>query len=49
MLLHLMDAQDLAAADLVDVLGSAEIVNQVLSGQQPIDAAQVRPVACRSA
>jgi antitoxin component HigA of HigAB toxin-antitoxin module len=47
MLLHLMDAQDLAAADLVDVLGSAQIVEQVLSGQQPIDAAQVQLLADR--
>jgi HTH-type transcriptional regulator / antitoxin HigA len=47
MLLHLMDAQDLAAADLVDVLGSAAIVERVLSGQQPIDAAQVQLLADR--
>jgi HTH-type transcriptional regulator / antitoxin HigA len=47
MLLHLMDAQDLAAADLVDVLGSLEIVEQVLSGQQPIDSAQIQLLADR--
>jgi HTH-type transcriptional regulator / antitoxin HigA len=46
-LLHLMDAQDLAAADLVEVLGSLEIVEQVLSGQQPIDSAQIQLLADR--
>jgi HTH-type transcriptional regulator / antitoxin HigA len=46
-LLHLMDAQDLAPADLVEVLGSLEIVEQVLSGQQPIDVTQVQLLADR--
>jgi HTH-type transcriptional regulator / antitoxin HigA len=46
-LLHLMDTQDLVGADLVDVLGSATIVDQILSGQQPIDAAQAQSLAQR--
>jgi antitoxin component HigA of HigAB toxin-antitoxin module len=47
LLLHLMDAQDLAAADLVDVLGSGEIVEQILSGQRSIDVTQVQLLADR--
>jgi HTH-type transcriptional regulator / antitoxin HigA len=47
LLLHLMDAQDLAAADLLDVLGSAEIVDKILSGQQSIDPTQARLLADR--
>jgi antitoxin component HigA of HigAB toxin-antitoxin module len=42
-----MDAQDLAAADLVDVLGSGEIVEQILSGQRSIDVTQVQLLADR--
>ncbi len=47
MLLHLMDAQDLAAADLVEILGSLEILEKVLSGQQPIDSSQIQLLADR--
>jgi antitoxin component HigA of HigAB toxin-antitoxin module len=42
-----MDAQDLTAADLVNVLGSTEIVEQILSGQQSIDSAQIQLLADR--
>ncbi|GAB4203147.1 MAG: hypothetical protein Fur006_57210 [Coleofasciculaceae cyanobacterium] len=36
MLLHLMDAQSLEEADLVESLGSRELVSQVMSGKQTI-------------
>ena len=36
MLLHLMDAQSLQSADLVEILGSREIVSQVMSRKQEI-------------
>jgi HTH-type transcriptional regulator/antitoxin HigA len=34
MLLHLMDAQSLEPANLVEILGSSEVVSQVISGKQ---------------
>jgi HTH-type transcriptional regulator / antitoxin HigA len=46
-LLHLMDAQDLVGADLVDVLGDATIVEQILAGQQPIGPTQAQALAQR--
>lgn len=36
MLLHLMDAQSLEETDLVESLGSREVVSQVISGKQTI-------------
>lgn len=36
MLLHLMDVRSLEAADLVAILGSREVVSQVMSGKQEI-------------
>ncbi|MBH8560920.1 transcriptional regulator [Nostoc sp. CENA67] len=36
MLLHLMEARSLEAADLVAILGSREVVSQVMNGKQEI-------------
>jgi HTH-type transcriptional regulator / antitoxin HigA len=44
-LVHLMDAQDLEASDLVEILGSVEVVNQILNGKKPIDIEQARSLA----
>jgi HTH-type transcriptional regulator / antitoxin HigA len=46
-LLHLMDAQDLVAADLVDALGSPAIVEQILTGECPIGPTQAQSLAQR--
>jgi HTH-type transcriptional regulator / antitoxin HigA len=46
-LLHLMDAQDLTAADLVRVLGGVEVVEGILTGQIVIDGAQAKVLADR--
>ena len=46
-LINLMDAQDVMAGDLVPVLGSAELVNQILLGQQPINPVQATLLADR--
>jgi HTH-type transcriptional regulator / antitoxin HigA len=45
MLHHLMDARDLEPSDLYNVLGSEEIVKNILSGQQAIDPTQARLLA----
>ena len=46
-LVHLMDAQDLEPSDLVEVLGNAEVVEQILNGQRSIDLKQARSLAER--
>jgi HTH-type transcriptional regulator / antitoxin HigA len=45
MLHHLMDARDLEPSDLYSVLGSEEMVETILSGQQAIDPAQAQSLA----
>jgi HTH-type transcriptional regulator/antitoxin HigA len=40
MLLHLMDAKNLEAPDLIPVLGSIEVVNAILNDRTPIEPAQ---------
>jgi HTH-type transcriptional regulator / antitoxin HigA len=44
---HLMEAQDLNATDLVSVLGSPSIVEQILTGQQAINITQAQSLAKR--
>jgi HTH-type transcriptional regulator / antitoxin HigA len=44
---HLMEAQDLNANDLVGVLGSPTIVEQILAGQTAINTAQAQALAER--
>jgi HTH-type transcriptional regulator / antitoxin HigA len=44
---HLMEAQDLNANDLVGVLGSPTIVQQILTGQTAINTAQALALAER--
>ena len=39
-LLHLMDAQSIEAADLVEIMGSSEAVVEVINGQLEIDKKQ---------
>ena len=46
-LINLMDAQDVTVGDLVPVLGSAELVNQILLGQQLINPVQATLLADR--
>ena len=46
-LVHLMDAQDLEPSDLAEVLGNAEVVEQILNGQRSIDLKQARSLAER--
>ncbi len=46
-LVHLMDAQDLEPSDLVEVLGTVGIVEQILNGEIPIDLEQARSLAQR--
>ncbi|ALF53160.1 transcription regulator with HTH domain protein [Nostoc piscinale CENA21] len=41
-LLHLMDARNLQPSDLVEVLGSSEIVNRLLDGEQEITKEQAK-------
>jgi HTH-type transcriptional regulator / antitoxin HigA len=45
MLHHLMDARDLEPSDLYNVLGSEELVKNILSGQRSIDPAQAQSLA----
>jgi HTH-type transcriptional regulator / antitoxin HigA len=44
---HLMEAQDLNATDLIGVFGSPAIVEQILTGQQVINATQAQSLAER--
>ncbi len=46
-LVHLMDAQDLEASDLVEILGNVEVVEQILNGKISIDLEQARSLANR--
>ena len=39
-LLHLMDARNLEASDLIPILGSIEVVNDVLNDRAPIEPSQ---------
>ena len=42
-----MDAQDVTAGDLVLVLGSSEMVDHILLGEQPINLVQAKLLADR--
>ncbi len=46
-LINLMDAQDVTAGDLVPILGSAELVDQILLGKQLISQVQATLLADR--
>jgi HTH-type transcriptional regulator / antitoxin HigA len=46
-LLHLMDANDVQPADLVDVFGSSDQVLQVIDGKQSIDLNQAEKLSDR--
>ena len=46
-LVNLMDAQDVTERDLVPILGSAEMVDQILLGEQPINLIQAKLLADR--
>lgn len=42
MLLHLMEARDLKQADLAEILGSSEVVSEVVSGKREISFVQAK-------
>lgn len=44
---HLMEAQDIAPPELIEILGNAAIVEQVLTGQQPLSTRQAQDLAAR--
>jgi HTH-type transcriptional regulator / antitoxin HigA len=44
---HLMEAQEINANDLVSILGSLSIVEQILTGQQAINITQAQSLAKR--
>jgi HTH-type transcriptional regulator / antitoxin HigA len=41
-LLHIIESSGIDLADLADIFGSSDILNQVLAGQQPIDNSQAQ-------
>ncbi len=45
MLLHLMEAQNVTPEDLVEVIGSPEIVTQIINNQLPINKNQAQALA----
>jgi HTH-type transcriptional regulator / antitoxin HigA len=42
MLIHLMEAKDLKQADLTGVIGSSEVVSEIINGEREISQAQAR-------
>lgn len=44
---HLMEAQDIAPSELIEILGNATIVEQILTGQKPISTTQAQILATR--
>ncbi len=44
---HLMDAQDLKPADLLDIFGSQSVVSEVLAGKRDFSKAHIRALSKR--
>jgi HTH-type transcriptional regulator / antitoxin HigA len=44
---HFMDAQDLKAADMLDIFGTKSIVSEVLSGKRELSKAHIRALSKR--
>jgi HTH-type transcriptional regulator / antitoxin HigA len=44
---HLMEAQDVTSPELIEILGNATIVEQILTGQTPISTTQAQILATR--
>lgn len=45
MLLHLMEARNLTQADLVEILGSSDVVSQIINGKQKIGRVEAKALA----
>lgn len=45
MLIHLMEARNLTKADLVQILGSSEVVSKITNGKQKISRLEAKALA----
>jgi len=45
MLLHLMEARNLKQADLVEIVGSSDVVSEIINGKQKIGSVEAKALA----